>query len=146
MAGQGRGRVERRLLAAAASPAARARTRFLARFVATWGAITLLALFVVGRSAATAVADYRVDRLEAQVSALTAVHRGLVAQVEALRAAPRLAQAAAQSGLVLPQTLGALPVPAAVAAAARPRAAGARPTQLWQRLIRAVAGLIRRLP
>lgn len=146
VAGQGRGRVERRLLAAAASPAARARSRFLLRFLATWAAISLLAVLVVSRTAATAVADYRVDRLEAQVAALTAMHRGLVAQAQALSAAPRLSRVAAQSGLVLPQTLDTLPVPAARGARGPRRAAPGAGVPTWQRWITAAARLIRRLP
>jgi len=145
MAGQGRGRVERRLLAAAASPAARARTRLLARFVLGWAAVSLLAVLVVGRSAATAVADYRADRLSAQVAALTATHRGLVAQVQALEAAPRLSRIAAESGLVLPQTLETLPVTAVRRASAR--AAAHRPQEpLWQRLATDAARTLERLP
>jgi hypothetical protein len=146
VAGQGRRRVERRLLAAAASPAARARTRFLLRFTATWAAVTLLAIAVVSRSANTAVADYRVDRLEAQVAVLTAVHRGLVAQVQALEAAPRLSRVAAQSGLVLPQTLGILPVSAIGASHGARRQAPSPVAPLWQRLATAAARLLRRLP
>ncbi len=146
VAGQGRRRVERRLLAAAASPAARARTRFLLRFIATWAAITLLAIVVVSRSANTAVADYRVDRLEAQVAALTAVHRGLVAQVQSLEAAPRLSRVAAQSGLVLPQTLDTLPVSAIGASHGATRQAPSPAVPLWQRLATAAARLLRRLP
>jgi hypothetical protein len=146
MAGRGRRRVERRLLAAAASPAARARSRFLLRFVATWGAITALAVLVVGRSAATAVADYEVVRLQAQVASLTAVHRGLEAQVEALRAAPRLAAAAAASGLVLPQTLRVLPVPTPAAAhgARPPRRRASR--AWWRRWLAAVRDALGSLP
>ncbi|MCL6596845.1 MAG: hypothetical protein K6V73_11670 [Firmicutes bacterium] len=138
--------MERRLLAAAASPAARARTRFLLRFVATWGAITALAVLVVGRSAATAVADYEVVRLETQVASLTAVHRGLEAQVEALRAAPRLAAAAAASGLVLPQTLRVLPIPTPAAAhGARPPRRSA-PKPWWHRWLAAVRAALGSLP
>lgn len=138
LAGQGRRRVERRLLAAAASPAARARSRFLLRFVATWAALSVLAVIVVGRSAATAVTDYRIDRLDAQVAALTATHRGLVAEVEALRAAPRLSRIAQASGLVLPQTLETLPVSAVTPA---PPAEPA-----WQRVAIVIGRLVRRLP
>lgn len=145
MAGQGRRRVERRLLVAAASPAARARTRFLLRFVPTWGLITLLAILVVGRTADTAGADYQVDRLTAQVATLTAVHRSLTAQVEALSAAPRLERIAAQSGLVLPQTLDTLSVPPPSSHVSVSRAT-VRQTSSWSGLARAVAHLLRRLP
>jgi hypothetical protein len=146
MAGQGRGRMERRLLAAAASPAARARTRFLLRFVVTWAAVSVLAVAVVGRSAATAVADYRVDRLQAQVATLTATHRGLEAQVEALEAAPRLSRMAAASGLVLPQTLDTLPVTAAQPSHVGHRLPPSAAEPMWQRMATAVAQLLRRLP
>ena len=146
MAGQGRGRVERRLLAAAASPAARARTRLLRRFVVTWVAVSALAMVVVGRSAATAVADYRVDRLEAQIAALTATHRVLEAQVQALEAAPRLSRVAAASGLVLPQTLDTLPVAATRPTRLAQRRQAVSAVPLWQRLATAVARWLRRLP
>lgn len=145
MAGQGRRRVERKLLVHAASPGARARTRFLLRFVPTWGFLTLLALLVVSRSAATASADYQVDRLTSQAATLTAVHRSLTAQIEALSAAPRLERIAAQSGLVLPQTLVTLPVPQAPARAALAKGPGPR-TSMWSNWARRLARLLRRLP
>lgn|GEM_PF-5084301 len=145
VAGQGRRRGERRLLVAAASPRARARTRFLLRFVMTWGTVTLLAILVVSRSAATATADYRTDRLRTQVATLSAVHQSLVAQVEALRAAPRLEKIASASGLVLPQTLVTLPVPPP-ATTAPAHAAPAPASGRWAAIERIVVRTLRHLP
>lgn len=150
LAGQERGRMERRLFLVAASPRARAQRRVLSQFVAGCLALTAFGIVAVNRTADSAATGYQVDRLASQVAVLLAENRSLRAEAAALSSAPRLEAVAHASGLVLPTEVVPIHMPLN---APRPRAqdthtAGDRSTaaDLLYRVARVVARFVSRFP